>query len=214
MPNLLFALLFSLGVAAFLFFRQRRLHRAQRSALEDRQLWVGLAAGLFDAEDCPSTSRLEIALSAIARKLGLRAAIVTLHGYERCTVVANAGTDPNLLVGLEPGAKVLRESLYCGSVIARGRSLTIDYASLSEWRRHRAFRGRAWESYIAVHCGLEHGEDVVVAFFDTRPRGRPFTRAERALVEQLAPWVAAMVSGPGSVPAFSTVPDAEAVREF
>ena len=95
---------------------------------------------------------------------------------------------------LERGAELPRRALYCGTLAAPGQSLAIDYASLSEWRRHPAYAARGWESYIAVNCGLEQGEDIVVSFFDTSPRGAPFTRQERAFMEQLAPWVISMVS--------------------
>jgi hypothetical protein len=190
--NFLPLLLTVLLGAAFLV-RERRTHSARKSAFEDRLLWMGLAAGLFDSDDCPATSRLEIALAAIARKLGLRAGIVVTHGRTDSTVLATAGVDASLLRGLERGARVPSATLYSDTLLARGQSLAIDYAALSEWRRHPAYEERGWESYIGVNCGLEEGEDLVVSFFDSRPRTVPFSRAERQLVEQVAPWVAAMV---------------------
>ena len=174
---------------------RRRLRSARRSAFEDRLLWVGLAAGLFDSEECPATSRLEIALAALARKLGLRGAMVTLQSKDSCTVVAMAAMNAELIEGLTRGAAVPRRSLYCGNLNARGQSVAIEYASVSTWRHHAAFQLRGWESYIAVNCGLEQGEDLVVAFFDSMPRETAFTRSERALVGQLAPWIASMVGG-------------------
>ena len=74
-------------------------------------------------------------------------------------------------------------------------AVAIEYAGVTVWRHHAAFQERGWESYIAVNCGLEQGEDLVVSFFDSVPRGTTFTRSERALVEQLAPWIASMVGG-------------------
>lgn len=193
MQNLL-TIFFSLtAIVVWLLAGHRRAHRARRSAFEDRLLWVGLAAGLFDSAECPATSRLEIALAAIARKLGLRAGLVTIHGRSTCRIVATAGIEASLLRGLGRGTEVSGASLYFGTLVAKGQSIAIDYASLTEWRRHPACRERGWESCIAVNCGLEQGEDVVVSFFDTSPRGAPFTRSERALIEQLAPWIMAMV---------------------
>jgi hypothetical protein len=197
--NFLPPILAILLCAAFLAVPLRRAaSRKKRSAFDDRLLWVGLAAGLFDSEDCPATSRLEIALAAISRKLGLRAAIVTVHSRDACRVLATAGSDASLLRGLNCDSVHARDSLYCGTLAVRGQSLAIDYAGLTEWRRHRAYAERGWESYIAVHCGLEQGEDLVVAFFDTVPRDVFFTRAERALVEQLGPWIATMIGDDGA----------------
>ncbi|MGZ3651562.1 MAG: hypothetical protein ACXVB9_15755 [Bdellovibrionota bacterium] len=190
---LLYLPLFLLPIGAWLASRNRRSKNAKISAAEERSLWVGLAAGLFDADDCPPTSRLEIALDAISRKLGLRGALITRHGRNHCAVLAASSTDPALLRGLERGSVISRGSVYCGSLHSAGQCLAIDYASLSEWRGHSAFRERGWESYIAVNCGRSGGEDIVVAFFDFRPRGSIFTRTERVLVEQLAPWISAMV---------------------
>jgi hypothetical protein len=158
---------------------------------------MGLAAGLFDSEECPATSRLEIALAAIARKLGLRAAMVTLQSGESCTVLATAALNAALLKGIERGTVIQRRTLFCSNLSARGQSLAIDYAGISVWRHHPSFEARGWESYLAVNCGLEQGEDLVVAFFDSVPRGTAFTRSERALVEQLAPWIASMIGGGG-----------------
>jgi hypothetical protein len=202
------------ALSALLTASRRRVISRRRSHREERSLWVSLAAGLFDAESSPAADRLEVALAAIARKLGLRGAIVTAHGRDHCRVLAASAADPSLLPGLERGAVLARATLYCGTLRCRGQSLAIDYAGVSEWRSHRAFRERGWQSYVAVNCGLEGGEDVVVAFFDTSPRGTVFSRSERALVEQLAPWVATMVSGPDDRRAETDValPVAEAPR--
>lgn len=169
----------------------RRGRVRRRGNAEESSLWMGLAAGLFEAEDSPVSSRMEIALKAIAKKLGLRAAMVTRHDRNHCAVIASAAETPQLLRGLERGSVVARSSLFCGSVRDEGSSLAIDYASLSEWRAHGALRERGWESYLGVACG---SEGLVVSFFDSRPRPAPFTRAERTLAEQLGPWISSMVA--------------------
>jgi hypothetical protein len=172
---------------------QRRRIRARRkgAAAAEGSLWMELAAGLFERDEAPASARMEIALAAISRKLGLRAAIVTRHDHNHCAVIAGSSVHPALLRGLERGSVVARSSLFCGSVRSGDPSLSIDYASLSEWRGHPAQGERGWESFVGVACGTD---GVVVSFFDTRPRTLPLTRAERTLVEQLAPWIAAMVS--------------------
>jgi hypothetical protein len=170
---------------------QRRGRSQRHGRAEEKSLWGGLAAGLFEADDASAGERMEIALSALSRKLGLRAAMVTRHGRDHCAVVATAGEQPLLLRGLGRGSVVARSSVFCGSVREGASSLAIDYASLSEWRSHPALRERGWESYLGVACGKS---SLVVSFFDSRPRAAPFTRAERALVEQFAPWLSAVAA--------------------
>jgi hypothetical protein len=152
---------------------------------------MGLAAGLFDAADCPSSARLEIALSALARKLKMRAGMVTVHSGDECRVIAHSG-DPRLLAKLVRHGNIPRASIFCGKLKSPGQTLTLDYVSLTEWRKHPAFLERGWESYIGIHCGTQNGSDVVVCFFDPSPRGAPFTTAEKSLLQQLSPWIASL----------------------
>lgn len=197
MPNrflLAFAAVSALISSFFALKRRRRFLRDRLQAADERTLWVSLAASLFDSAECASSSRIEIALAAIARRLRLRAGIVTLHGRNSCRVIAGAGEDQALVNELKREAPISRISVYCGSLQDRGRSLAIDYASLSEWRKHSAYRERGWESYIGVNCGRYRNEEIVVSFFDTVPREQLFDRGEKALVEQLAPWIAVMVT--------------------
>jgi hypothetical protein len=189
---LISSLLLLSALSAAAMHRRRARTRRLGAAAAEGSLWVELAAALFERDEAPATTRMEIALAAISRKLGLRAAIVTRHDHNHCAVIASASEHAALLRGLERGNVVARSSLFCGSVRSGEASLAIDYASLSEWRGHAARGERGWESFVGVACG---SEGVVVSFFDSRPRALPLTRAERTLVEQLAPWIAAMVAG-------------------
>jgi hypothetical protein len=71
-------------------------------------------------------------------------------------------------------------------------ALAIDYASLSEWRNHRACTDLGWQSYIGVRKEFASGEGITVAFCAPGPRGTIFSTTEKKLVDQLGSWVAAI----------------------
>lgn len=189
-----FPLFIFVSILPFLWKRRRKKNREKTIASDESSLWVGLAAGLFDSADSPSGARMEIALGAVAQRLKVRAGIVTVGGKNGRRVLACASTDAALVSGLEAGSKLLSNSIYCGTVGANGQLLSIDYASLSEWRKHPACRDLGWECYLGLSCGSGGHENLVVAFFDTLPREQLFTAKEKALLEQLGPWIAAMVA--------------------
>lgn len=134
---------------------------------------------------------MEIALTTIARKLRLRTGIVTLHGAEGGRVLTVVGGETEL----ERDGIIRNEDFFCSMLNQPGQLLAIDYASLSEWRKHPACRVRGLESYIGVHCGEQDGMHLVVSFFDPVPRDRLFSANEKTLVEQVGPWIAAMAIG-------------------
>ncbi len=171
--------------------RRRKHSPRTRVNAEERSLWGGLAAGLFDADHSPAGARLEIALLALAARLKVRGAMISVQGEGAIRIAALS--DPAAISGLRCGQTVVENSLYNGALAARDELLVINYASLSEWRRHPAHRERGWETFLGINCGVLRGENVVVAFFDTAPRETPFSRSEELLVRQLAPWVAAML---------------------
>lgn len=170
------------------FWRRRRRATVRRKIdADDGSLWIGLAAGIFDAADSPPSARLEIALSAMARRLRLRGALVVYRNGESCRVIAASG----ILEGLTPGAALSNGETYCGSV-SPNKTLAIDYASLSEWRRHDACRARGWEAFVGLDCGEAGDGRIVAGFFDTTPRDHLFTQAELQLLEQMGPWFGAL----------------------
>ena len=158
---------------------------------ENHALWGELATIFFDQDSSSAEDRVQLVLQTIARRLGLRGGMIALHGRDHCRILALFSSAPELASGLDPGRIVARRSLYCGVLQSQGDSLAIDYASLSEWRRHPALFARGWESFLAVNCGLEQGQDVILSFFDSSPRANVFSHAEITLVEQLAPWIMA-----------------------
>jgi hypothetical protein len=178
------------ALAAGLYWRKRRKRRraARSIAAEDHSLWSGLAAGLFDSSDSPASARLEVALLAIARKLRLRGGIVVRIEGEFARVIASVALSESLIEGLAQGTVVSRRALYFGSVPS-GSTLAVDYASLSEWRKHEACIQRGWEAFLGTDCGEAGASRMIAGFFDTSPRDQLFTRAESALLEQMAPWL-------------------------
>lgn len=176
-----------------MLWRRRRGRRrmARRLAVDDGSLWMGLAAGLFDSADSPASARLEIALLAIAKRLRLQGGLVVRLEGDVTRVIASAASSTELLEGLGRGAELPRRALYCGSVPAES-TLAVDYASLSEWRKHEACSARGWESFLGVDCGELGGARIVAGFFGNSPRDQLFTRAEAQLLEQMSPWIGAL----------------------
>jgi hypothetical protein len=185
--SLLFVLL---GLKLKITLRNRK---ARRSSPQDYSLWTSLTATFFEPEQAVPADRIKSALAAMARKLQLRGGMAILQTPSSTRILAVTGSDYSLVGGLAAGDEIQLASVYCSSLPEKGQALTIDYASLSEWRRHRAFRERGWESYIGA-CGISaHGSKITVAFFDSVPRDQLFSFSEKALVEQLVPWIALVV---------------------
>lgn len=190
----IFSLIFVLSV--FTFWLLQRGRSPRRSALqlaEERSLWSTVAEGIFDHEESSQALCLEITLKAVAAKLGVSGAFVAIHGNTLSRTLFSLNSTPDLAAGLA----VPSDSIYYGSLENAGDLIVIHYSSLTAWRDHRALTERAWESYIAVNCGYLKGEPVVLAFFDSKPKEIPFSEAEKNLMKQIAPWVAAMLSGSG-----------------
>jgi hypothetical protein len=189
---LLFPLVLTFGFALFLRARKARKREKRARVNEELSLWAGIAASLFDSSEAPASARMEIALLAVARRLKVGAGLVTEQEGSGRIVLASAASDTRILAGLGRGSVVPQASVYCGSVRENTPPLAINYASSSEWRNHPACRDLAWETYLGIHCEASARKNLVVAFFDSVPREHPFTQAEKNLLEQVGPWIAAM----------------------
>ncbi len=193
MPVAVFFSLIFIFAAAHLLMGKRskwRLHGYPQE--KEDPTWSDFEASLLDPEEMPD-GRIIKALSSIAKKLRLRAALVTVGTGTERQVLASYAQDPSLIAGFGKGMVLNGRSLYCGSLANRPQILAIDYASLSEWRSHSACRDLGWETYFGVCVERVGDQSVVVAFFDTIPREKPFSKMDSLLLEQLGPLIAAMV---------------------
>lgn len=152
-----------------------------------------MAEGLFDRDvSTPLSGRIDLVLGAAARRLGLTHGIVTVRRgslTEICNLVS-LGYDKSRF--LTVGSTVERSRFFCG-VLRSGRpTITIDFASLSEWRKHPAHVDLGWETYIGAGCEIDEGEWITVAFFQSVPRDNLYSASEKAFVMNLANWVATL----------------------
>lgn len=197
-----------------LFVVKRRSSVVRTRRMVDSVRWEEMTDALFERPSTGELSeRLEQALNTGARKLGLAHGMVALHSGEGCVVlglVSNEGWDP---VGIRAGQPAARGQLYCGMMSESNPSLAIDFASLSEWRRHPAFRQFGWEAYLGCRVELGGGEGLTIGFFHSRPRAALFSRAEKDFVSQLAQWIAAMVQRDRSGDAATNIGESESSRE-
>jgi hypothetical protein len=91
------------------------------------------------------------------------------------------------------GQVLPRSLLFCGMLSRERASLAIDYAGISDWRRHPAHADLGWECYIGVRRELSTGEGLTIAFYHSRSRDTLFSPGEKKLVGQLGDWVAAIL---------------------
>lgn len=168
----------------------QRKRRRPRPAGEIELPWEEL--NFFERHGANPEGRIEAALHVGCEKLGVPNAIVTLQQGENCCVqnVASLdGSGDRFVVG-----QVLpRSLLFCGMLGRERDALAIDYAGISDWRRHSAHADLGWESYIGVRRELSNGDGLTIAFYHSRSRESLFNAAEKKLAGQLGDWVAAIL---------------------
>ncbi len=171
------------------FFRQKHKLRPWQSQTSD--LWAEVAKATFEQhpESLPPAQRLELALKAGMRHLQLGFAMLTEHEGDHCQVLAATSQGYLQHPSLDPSQKLPRSLLYCGHLKPGREMICIDFASLSEWRKHPAFTEYGWETYIGARVALPSGAALAIAFIDSRPRDLLFSLHEKEFVRQLSVWL-------------------------
>jgi hypothetical protein len=187
----LFAITFLL--AAFSLVRKLR-QKPNAWAEEYRAPWAEIARGVFEMENSGSTEdRLGLALQTGAQKLGLPFGLATLHRGDTGTILNLHSEGYNFPAGLQKKQSLASRRLFCGEIKEGGGVLAIDFASLSEWRRHSAFQQLGCESYLGCRVNLEGGDSISLGFFNSRSREQLYSKSEKEFVLQLTRWVAALI---------------------
>jgi len=187
----LFAITFLLTTYSLLRkFRQKPNAWAE----ENRVPWSEIARGVFEMENSASTEeRVGLALQTGAKKLGLSFGLATIHRGDTGTILNSHSDGYDLPLGLQKGLSLASRRLFCGEIRDSGGVLAIDFASLSEWRRHSAFQQFGCESYIGCRIDLEGGDSISLGFFNSRSREQLYSKSEKEFVIQLTRWVAAVI---------------------
>ncbi len=185
---------FVLLLGSFFYFRNRRRQARLREpgAAHQEHSWDGVTQGLFEhhGPQVPQ-DRVETALRTGMRRLGLSHGLIAFHQGENCTIL-HAVSD-SYEMPFSPGAIISRKQIFCG-VMAQGRdSLVIDFASLSDWRKHAAYQDLGWEAYIGVRIALAEGGWITIGFVSSYPRDSLFSRSEKEFVGQLSQWIFALL---------------------
>jgi hypothetical protein len=190
--------LFSLPTVAFSWWLSGNLLgwlRAPKGA-ED-QMWSSLAEGLFEqhgeAESLSAEKRIQTILNAGMKRLELRSAFLFLHTEEKSRIVGSASIAYAAKKALQLGAELKRGQTYCSLLSEQRRTIAIDAASLSEWRRHHACQEFGWESYLGVFIPLEQGLSASLVFADSHPRDKLYSMAEKEFISGLASWCGALL---------------------
>lgn len=187
------------GILFFLALRtvsQARNRWSPTSGSSESEFWKNLAENLFHRNskknDIPEV-RIERLLRTTSERLGLRHGFLFLHNGDRCRLLSRAISGYSTHAPLHPGEVVDRKKIYCGLLSEKRPVIAIDVASLSEWRRHKACVELGWEAYIGAHIALGNGLSASIAFTDSRPRDKLFSRSEREFVRQLGTWIGQML---------------------
>lgn len=168
-------------------FKRKR----QSRPAEDVELrWDEL--NFFERHGSKPEGRIEAALHMGCEKLGVPNSIVLLQQGANCCVQNVASLDGSEF-RFVVGQILPRSLLFCGMLGRDRPSLAIDYAGISDWRRHPAHAELGWESYIGVRRELSTGEGLTIAFYHSRSREALFSPGEKKLVGQLGDWVAAIL---------------------
>lgn len=189
--SVVFGLIISL--AAYSLLRKNRKH-SNPWAQEYKIPWADMAQSVFEMENSGSPeNRMELALRTGIKKLGLSSGIISLHRGPECKVLSLQSEGYEIPKGIECGQKIAGRRIFCGEIKGDGEVLAIDFASLSEWRRHSAYQQLNWESYIGTRVRLDAESFLTVGFFNSRSREHLFSKQEKEFVNQLGRWIAAVV---------------------
>lgn len=173
----------------------QRLLTKNRSVSTD-QNWEKLAETLFEhhgRQSLPPEQKIHGLLEFTLERLQLRHAYLLLHAGEKSRVVAAVSRSYSVNPELLAGREIDRSRVYCGLLNQQRPLISIDAASLSEWRRHYACQGLGWESYIGAHVDLDESLCATLAFTDTLPRDRLFSSAEKQFLFGLAQWCSSLL---------------------
>lgn len=181
----------ALILLAGFFFKSRRKKSVNRADAN----WSELADTLFErhgVESYSETKLREILLQG-SKKLGLRYGIVLRHRGNEMQVLSHSSTS-YWPFQFQTGSVISRDTLFCGFLNAQREEIMIDFASLTDWRRHPCYQNIGIEVYIGSFLG-DSGQSVTLSFFDTTPREHLFNRADKQFVKQLGTWVSSHIRG-------------------
>lgn len=183
-------------VAGYLF-KKKSAQQKKANASEknhESEIWHALASSLFEANDneVDLEQRIEIGLRMGMKRMQLRFGALFLHSEGKCRVLALTSESGHMPRGVEVGSEFDSAKIFTGFLDDHRPSLSVNAASVSEWRNHPAYLNFCWESFIGAKGSIhENGEEEIsVAFFDYSPREQLFTKAERDFVQQVALWIA------------------------
>lgn len=177
----------------FICLWRRRERRIERAKNQVDLPWDLMAETLFGREpSSPLSERIDLVLGAAAKRLGLTHGMVTLRRGSLIEIrnLVSIGYDKSRF--LTAGMTLDSARFLCGSLRVGRAAITIDFASLSEWRKHPAHAEMGWETYIGAGCELRDGEWISVSFFQSVPRDNLYSPSEKAFVTNLANWVATL----------------------
>lgn len=172
--------------------RKSKILRTQKRKMSaEESFWHGIATSLFEqaGEVITQDIRIESALKAGASRLDLGHGMLIRHVGENCQILSMASTGYSKPHPFNVGEEVPSNLLFNGHLNKTREIITIDFASLSEWRKHPSHRDMGWESFIGLYQEgvLEH--PVSICFFDSRPRDHLFGKTEKDFVLQLSKWI-------------------------
>ena len=90
---------------------------------------------------------------------------------------------------LEAGACLPLDSQYCNHTFTAGEPLAVSQISASDLSQHPCYERSGLEAYIGAPLLVDGTCYGTISFTGRAPRKRPFTRTDKAIIQQFADWI-------------------------
>jgi hypothetical protein len=184
-----------LFLATFCIIERKRFQGRRRKALALADLRTeSMAQFLFEKNNSPVSAdeRIEWALRAAVKKLEVDFVILQVRTHD-CSTQWNYYSSEeeahNPLIFQIPFSET-----YCSSMSDSKSNLCIDFAGVSAWQNHPAFRKHCWEVYLGARGKLLDEQSCSIGFYQKKSMGKLFTKSERDFVHHLLLWVMAILN--------------------
>lgn len=181
---------FAIAIALGFFLKKRR-----KKTKKVEHNWSDFADALFEkhGKQNASETKLREILTLGSQKLNLRYGLVCAQSESGVKILAHS-TSGYWPFQFKTGDSLSSEAFFCGRLNSARETIMIDFASLTDWRKHPAYHQLGIETYMGAYLP-EAGTGISISFFDTTPRDHLFGRTDKEFLRQLGTWVSSHLRG-------------------
>lgn len=179
------------------YFLWKKMERNSATSIpgtfSDKNLaWENLSRSLFSVNSTMVTEEaLMQLLKVVSNETNLEYGMLTKSfdnkNYE---VISTFGSSPPWAAG----EKFPSQSFYCSRLMCGSEPLCIDYAGVSEWRNHEAYKSKKIESYMGVPVYVGNDFYGVLSVFGPKTKANGFSSKEQTLIQAAAGWVGVILA--------------------